>query len=249
MIQANCRNRLTEDDFKYISEALARDSRKRRVALVELLTDPETRDAILDDADLCASVGDKSRAINVSPFLYFYLLTRHAFLQHGLSERDLADYVASMLAQFSTTRRAHSASHLHDKKYHYLVDLMNDSLQASSFEAFLLRSHIGNYALFMTGIFPDRVYYKATYGRKAPGFDYYEQMGSSSYRWASQHSLAAKFCLTEVLTRLAESFHTVRVALNQMADEHMNLDRRPSGMDKVMRQILFGAGPDSAEGE
>lgn len=249
MIQANCRNRLTDDDFKYISEALARDSRQRKVALVELLTDPETRDAILDDADLCASVVDKSRGIRVSPFLYFYLLTRRAFLRHGIADRDLADYVASMLAQFSATRRAHSASHLHDKSYHYLVDMMSDSLQASSFEAFLLRSHIGNYSLFMTGIFPDRVYYKATYGRKAPGFDYYEQMGSSSYRWASRHQLAARFCLSEILTRLAENFRAVRVALNQMADAHMNLDRRPLGMDKVMRQILFGAGPKSDRGE
>ncbi|MFQ5709572.1 MAG: hypothetical protein ACE5HO_19110 [bacterium] len=239
MIRANCRSRFTADDFAFITATLSKGP-QNRVALTELLTDEDVRDQILDHELLFSAIVRNSGLSNISPFLYFYVLTRKAFLEHKIPDRDMADYVACMLAEFCSTKRAHTISKYHQKLYHYLTDLMCDFIDASSYEAFLMRSHVGNYALFMTGIFPDYVYRKATYGRRAPGFDYYEKMGSNSYRWAAQHKLATKYSLVQTLSNLAEQFRYVRIALNRLADDYIALDKQGERMDKMLRQIFFG---------
>lgn len=241
MIRANCRERFTDDDVRFVVDTLGQDAQGKKRALTQLLTDAQSRDNILDSEVLFERLVANKDVSKVSPHLYFYLLTRKVFLEEGIDDRDLTDYVAAMLAQFSSAHRWQRASHMHDKTYQYFVDMMIDSAAATPFEAFLLRSHMGNYALFMSGLFPDRIYYKATYGRKAPGFDYYEKMGSSSYRWASRHELALKYCLVDILAQLADQFHTVRLALNHLADNYMKLDdRNPPPLDKLLRQIFFG---------
>ncbi|MFQ6113430.1 MAG: hypothetical protein ACE5NG_04990 [bacterium] len=239
MIRANCREKFTAEDFSFIVDSLAED-RKNKVALTDLLTDEQTRDEVLDHELLFQKVIRRTGFSKISPNLYFYILTRRVFLEHSLDDRNMADYVASMLAEFCSVRRTHSISNFHTKMYHYLADMMMDFIDASSWEAFLIRSHMGNYALFLTGIFPDYVYRKSTYGRKAPGFDYYEKMGSSSYRWASQHKLAMKYSLVEILANLAQQFRHVRIALNKLTDNYMVIDERAEDMDKMLRQIFFG---------
>ncbi|MFQ5824188.1 MAG: hypothetical protein ACE5JB_09055 [bacterium] len=239
MIRANCREKFTVEDFTFIVDSLAED-KKNKLALTDLLTDEQTRDEILDTELLFQKVIKRTGFSKISPYLYFYILTRRVFLEHKLMDRSMADYVASMLAEFCSVRRTYSISNFHTKTYHYLVDMMMDFVDTSSWEAFLIRSHIGNYALFLTGIFPDYVYRKSTYGRKAPGFDYYEKMGSRSYRWASKHKLALKYSLVEIMAKLAQHFRPVRIALNTLTDKYMVIDERPENMDKMLRQIFFG---------
>lgn len=240
MIRANCREKFTADDFQFIAETLGRDS-GNKVALTDLLSDMETRDLVLDNEQLFERVVDRSSLTRISPYLYFYILTRRVFMENQLDDRNMADYVASMLAEFCSNRRAHTISPAHEKEYHYLTDMMVDFVESSSsYEAFLLRSHLGNYALFMTGIFPDYLYRKSTYGRKAPGIDYYEQMGSRSYEWASQHRMAIKYRLVEILANLAQYFRHVRIALNKLTDNYIHLDEKPERLDKMLRQIFFG---------
>ncbi len=248
MIRANCREKFTAEDFTFIAETLGRDSRNR-LALADLLADVEARDLVLDDEQLFQRVVARSSLTRISPYLYFYVLTRRVLLEFKLDDRNMADYVASLLAEFSSSKRMHTISGEHNREYHYLADMMIDYANAaSSYEAFLLRSHLGNYALFMSGLFPDYLYRKATYGRKAPGIDYYEEMGSSSYRWASQHRMASKYRLVEILANLAQYFRHVRVALNRLTDEYIHLDEKPDRMDKMLRQIFFGStGPDPFE--
>lgn len=239
MIRANCRQRFTEEDFDFIATALARDEKGKTVLKTSLLTDAETLDTLLDDVQLLKGIRKQGFA-KTSAFFYFYILTRRVLLDNNIDDRNLADYVACMLAKFSSTQRAHNISPAHNQNYYYLVDIMQDAVNAPPAEAFMLRSHLGNYALFMTGMFPDRIYTKATYGRKAPGFEYYEQMGKRSFHWAAQHEIAMAYSLVEILATLADRFRTVRIALNQLADNYVVLDTRAPRLDKMLRQIFFG---------
>lgn len=240
MIQANCRNNFTIDDFQFITETLSLDE-KNKIALTELLSDENMRDEILDHELLFTNLLKSDGLTSVSPYLYFYILIRKAFTAYKINDRQLADYVAAMLAEYSTTKRAFSLSEDSEKQYHYLTDMLTDFNEATtSFEAFLLQSHLGNYALFMSGMFPDFIYRKATYGRTAPGFDYYEKMGSSGYHWASRHKYAEKYSLVEILAQLANDFRTVRVALNTLVDEYLSMDDREDDMDTVLRKIFYG---------
>ncbi len=239
MIRANCRDKFTAEDFEFIVDTLAKDT-KNKSALSDLLTDEVTRDKVLDDDILFQKVNQNTGFCKISPYFYFYILTRRVFTELDLDDRNLADYVACMLAEFCSLRRSMTISKYHNKKHQYFTDLMLDFINSSSHEAFLIRSHMGNYALFLTGFFPDYIFRKSTYGRKAPGFDYYEKMGSSSYHWASQHSMAVKYSLEEILANLAQRFRLVRIALNNMIDKYLTLDDQSENMDKMLRQIFYG---------
>jgi len=243
MIRANCRNSLTADDFQFIGDVLAKSSRQKNV-LTDLLSDGDVRDAILDDEQLLQAVLSHSELEGFSAFLYFYLLTRRAFLEKHIDNREITDYVASLLVKFCSSQRLHNPTKYHDENYHYLVDMMADFVEASPIQAFYLRSHVGNYALFITGIFPDYIYRKSTYGRKAPGLAYYEKMGQSSYQWAAQHRLALEYHLNDILIELAEKFKQIRLALNHLVDQYLNLDSRENSLDKMLRQIFYGRDND-----
>lgn len=242
MITANCRERFTERDFVFIVDTLGDDSKSKQEALVELLSDPDSLDTILDDDNLFEKITESSAFSEISPYLYFYLLTRHVLHEHDVDDRNVADYVAAMLTRFCSSRRMHSISSEHDQTYHYLVDMMVDAAKASPREAFLIRSHMGNYSLFVTGLFPDYVYRQSTYGRKAPGFDYYEQMGRSSFQWASQHRMALQLSLVEILASLSDNFRRVRIALNYLTDHYIRLNDSGPTLDNILRQIFFGSG-------
>ena len=66
MIQPNCRARFTGDDFDFVVRTLAK-SPSNRVGLVELLSDVETRDQILDHADLVRAVAVSAEKASPAP--------------------------------------------------------------------------------------------------------------------------------------------------------------------------------------
>jgi len=244
VIRANCRERFTANDFNFIVAALAKKEGDV-IPLSSLLVDKEMRDELLDHSALFDAVLGQKGYTAISPFLYFYVLTRRALRSFGMDDRRVADYVASLLAEFSSMKRARAISHDHERQYDYLVDMLTDLLDASSQEAFLLRSHIGNYSLFLTGVFPDYVYRRSTYGRKSPGFEYYETLGSMNYRIASGHWVAQKYELSEILCEIADCFRRIRRALNRLSDQYIKLDtRQQPSLDKTLRQILFGPRSD-----
>ncbi len=242
MIQANCRSQLTAEDFTFITKALAGDE-QNRVALSALLCDEEMRDDILDHEALFRTICTSDKLTAISTHLFFYVMIRHAFRDYQIADRDLADYVASMLAEFSGGRQAYNPLQS-QKEYHYLVDIMLDAAETTSdMEAFLLRSHLGNYSLFLTGIFPDYINHQALY-KRAPGFDYFEKMGRSSYYWASRHEFATRYGLVNILTALAEQFRLVRQALNCVSDDCLVTDIRPDDLDTILRRIFYGPGEE-----
>jgi len=59
--------------------------------------------------------------------------------------------------------------------------------------------------------------------RGFPDLKYYEAIGRTQYRVASDHRLAQRYALAEVLSTLAERFQTTRLALNDLADRLFSL--------------------------
>src|SRR5262245_49088365 len=221
MITANCRDRLTAEDFDFVIETLAK-SEKESVSLVKLLTDSETRDAILDHPRLFQSVLEGASTLSISPQLYFYLLTRHVLKETGLEDRALTDYVASVLERFSDRARMQSPANGANGPIQYVSDMLVALRQASPTQTFLIRAHIGNYSLFVTGIFHESIESRAQRG--APDMAFYEDMGRSSYRAAASHQVARTAALSDVLGRLADAFREVRGALNRLSDSLLHLD-------------------------
>ncbi len=224
MITANCRDRFTAEDFDFVVETLARDQRDN-VSLVELLTDAETRDEILDHPRLLAGVLEADATLPISPQLYFYILTRHVLKETGIASRPLSDYVASLLEHFSNRARMCSPANGATGPIQYVSDMLVALRGASPTQTFLIRAHIGNYSLFLSGIFRESVETRAQRG--APDLSFYEDMGRSSYRAAADHQVARTAALDSVYGQLAESFRPVRCALNRLSDSLLHLDEAP----------------------
>lgn len=231
MIQANCRARFTADDFDFIVRALSR-SPSERVPLADLLTDEAARDGILDSDRLAGALLAGNDQLAVSPQLLFYVLARKVLREAGVDDRRLSDYVGALLTEFSRTTRlrapvvtgAAAGGEPALRPFAYLSDLLLALQRAASPEqVFFLQAHLGNTALFLTGMFPENVQRRAR-RRGAPDCRYYEEMGRTGYRVAAGHAVARRCELSEIFEMLAEQFRAVRLALNQLADRLLNLD-------------------------
>lgn len=220
MIQANCRTRFTASDFDFVVKTLGK-SRRDAVTLSELLTDEEMRDSILDHELLVQAVLSNPGHLSISPQFYFYILTRHVLKETGC-DRKLCDYLASLLEAFSRTARMRAPAGAEAPvSYDYISDLLIALRNASPVQAFLIRAHMGNYSLFISGIFHENLERRRQRG--APDMTFYEEMGSSSFKAASEHRVARTWDLSTTFEALSARFREVRLGLNRLSDQLINI--------------------------
>ena len=89
-------------------------------------------------------------------------------------------------------------------------------------QAFLLRAHVGNYSLFVSGIFHENTQRRSLRG--GPDLRFYEQIGRTNYQLLASDAVARRCELNDVFGELADRFRDVRLALNQLSDQLLNLD-------------------------
>lgn len=149
--------------------------------------------------------------------LFFYVLVRHGLRESGIDDTRLSDYLASLLLEFGLRDRAHRITSHDDEHREYLVDLVADVHSARGQRAFLVLAHLGNYSLWLAGIFPDHI--AARSGRNgAPGMRYYDELGARGYRMAAEHAMARELDLDGIFASAAEEFPVIRATLNRVAE-------------------------------
>ena len=90
-----------------------------------------------------------------------------------------------------------------------------------------MRAHVGNYSLFISGIFHENAQRRSLRG--GPDLKFYEQVGRTNYHLVAEHATARQCELDDVFEELADRFRDVRVALNQLSDQLINLDDDGAG--------------------
>ena len=228
VIQANCRTQFTADDFSFVVRVLAK-SQRDAVSLVTLLSDEQERDAILDHELIYNSVVDQAGCLQVSAAFYFYILTRRVLKRISLDERALTDYVAAVLLAFSNISqiRAPGDTTPTSRSFTYVSDILTRLNTCSPEQAYVLRTHMANYTLFLSGMFVERVNAHAE-RRGAPGISFYEAVGQSSYLSVAQHPQAKRTELQAIYEMLGNEFRRVRLALNNLAETLLHLHATPS---------------------
>ena len=221
MIRANCRARFTAADFDFVVRTLAR-SAIDRVSLVDLLSDTETRDSILDHPRLVDAILSNAGYLRISSQFYFYVLARHVLQQAGVVDRKLCDYVGSLLEAFSQANRLQTPDKIENHSREYISDMLIALTRATPEQAFLLRAHVGNYSLFISGIFHENTQHRSLRG--GPDLKFYEEVGRTNYQLLASHATARRCELNDVFEELADRFRDVRLALNQLSDQLLNLD-------------------------
>jgi hypothetical protein len=236
MILADVRTRLTRADAQLAIGLIGAAGGHERARAEEALGERGI-DALLDDPRLLAALAGRpgvAAAATASWPLYAYVVVRHALRQAGEDDRVMADYVASILMHFGLRDRATRVSDVDDEQYGTLADLLAAAEGPDARRAFLVRAHLGNYALWVSGMFPDGVAARH-HRRGSPGLDYYEEMGRRGFRLAADHRLATEHGLAPLFAAAAERFAVMRVALNAVSDTLLFPDRHSP--DRLMRQV------------
>src|SRR5438552_9394263 len=234
VIQPNCRVQFTSEDIEFIVAALGPRTGSTET-LVRLLTDAEERDLILDDESLFRALIEQRGCLRVSTHFYFYVLVRHVFKRSGIEDRVIADYVAEVLAEHSRLENTRCVVPGRPEPLEYFFEMLAVAQTADDHTGFYIRTHIGNHSLFLSGIFPERIRYRAEY-KGAPDLKYYEELGRTNYRVASDHRLARRYDLAAVLDTLADRFRATRLALNDLTERLFSL-----GDPEIPMPKLFGA--------
>ncbi len=184
---------------------------------------PSTVESMLSSARVFDAIQDpRAQILTISPFLYFNVLLRHALDDaRGRPERRVINYLANLLALFLHGDRALRADPEQPTRYRYMVELLAALEAAPEPRKFILRAHIGNYALWLTGMQGEWLEQRHRYGRRAVAPEYYAELGQGHFHQAARDPEALRLGLEDVFMRLALLFDYYRAGLRRMRGEWM----------------------------
>jgi hypothetical protein len=223
--------RFTAEDVEFILSVLGQKNGAAG-SLVRLLADEEARDLILDNESLFRALLEQRGCLRVSCHFYFYVLVRHVFKRSGIEDRGVADYVAEVLAEYSRLENTRCVVQGKPEPLEHFFEMVAALQNVDDHTGFLIRTHIGNHSLFLSGIFPERIRYRAEH-KGAPNLKYYEELGRANFRVASDHRLAHKYDLAAIFGTLSERFRATRLALNDLTERLFSLGDPDLPMSKL----------------
>ncbi len=146
---------------------------------------------------------------------FFLKLTRRSFWELGINDASVAEYVADVLTDFARAENLTKIRSRPEKKLESVVEVLAESKEETLRESLTLlqeravRKHLGDYALFMSGIFRSYV--------ESHGFlDYYLREGSRSYWTVSELDLSLYRTGFHLYQELAKKFEYYSGALDYM---------------------------------
>jgi hypothetical protein len=143
--------------------------------------------------------------------------------------------VAEVLAEFAQAERARCVLPGRLNSLDYFFEMLSALNEADDRTSFFIRAHIGNYSLFFSGVFPDRIRFRAE-ARGFPDVKYYDSLGRTHFRAASDHRLAEKYDVAQIFSTLSERFETTRRALNDIADRLFSLGDASYSLETLLGQ-------------
>lgn len=216
-------DRLEDRDLRYLIEHFPQPGGSYEEIAQVIHTLPTTLESLLNSNYLYECLWDRRDVIvEVSPFLFFNVLLRRCWKgRPSATERKIINYLANLLSIFAKTDRLYRVQPRDHQTYEYLVELIAEAQTADSRRQFLIYSHIGNYSLFMTGLFPQWIESRHRFKRRPVTIQYYIDFGRSYFHQASGHKLAHQFGLDDVFLRLSMMFDAYKATLNHLARNYL----------------------------
>jgi hypothetical protein len=147
---------------------------------------------------------------------FFRHQVQHGFQAHGIAEPATVDYVSEVLSRFADTRALYALHDTDGRPLEHVIDFLcaAEAQQRDSARARTLLRHLGEYTLFMSGLFRERLVRRGE-------LDYYQAQGASAYwRCAAAEPHPARRTLFQ---RLYESFTRVTDTLDVMRRHQLPL--------------------------
>lgn len=216
---ASSRDRFTPADFAFLSSLLAPGDEKRH--LWTLWEDPEALREMLDLKEVLRGLLDAAGPVSVSAPFYFYVLVRHSFLDAGIDDPGIADFVAGVMAERvgadpKDVLKGVPAGLTHAADFMAILESAHGRLR------FHLQLAAGNQFLVLTGLFPGFLRQRCE-RRGAPGIDFYENFARRAYREAADNADAPRDVPRRMFGELSELLPQARRSLNRLAEEFVFL--------------------------
>ena len=138
----------------------------------------------------------------------FRTLTETSFEQVGVLDLDLMVYVTGLLVDFTHVDNLYRVRDAQGRRLEYLFDLQLESQRGDAAHARETQKHLGDYALFIVGMFPESLRRR----RRAVSPSYYVAQGKQAYTTVSE--MDAPQPSAAVFRKLAAHFEACVQALN-----------------------------------
>lgn len=215
-------DRLTDKDLRFLVENFPQPAASYEDMARIFASLPTTLESALDAEYVYRRIVENRELLDISPFLLFNVLLRRSIGgARTPTERAVVNYLANLLSLFVRTERVYRPEAGDRRSYEYFVDLAAEAARADERRRFLLHAHIGNYALYLTGLFCDWLEYRHRFKRRPVDARYYADMGRAGYRDAASNRLARVYKLDDVFLRLALQFDHYRERLSVLAREYL----------------------------
>ncbi|MBI4588062.1 MAG: hypothetical protein HY725_04445 [Candidatus Rokubacteria bacterium] len=176
---------------------------------------------------------------------FFDRVVRRSFGDLAFHDDPAADYISDLLARFARTENLYPAGSLPDlrpgargQRLESVAELLLEiqrvwDLDSPTFNPVQereLRRHIGDYTLFMTGLFRERV-------ERLSATGYYIREGKRSYRFVSEHDRADARPQARLFRALADRFEGYAGALTYMRKVYFRPEYGPPDLPFFRRLI------------
>lgn len=214
---------LSDSDLRYLIEKFPKPGQSYEEISRAIQHFPEILESILHSEELFLKIRDKKKLLlDISPFLLFSVLVRRSLVDKRIiGDKKVVNYIANLLSLFVSKDRAYRIARGDQYTHSYITDMIQEAQSVDSRRQFLIYSHIGNYSLFLTGIFPRYIEYRHKYKRRPVNMQFYVDFGKTYYELASEHILAREYDLDEVFLRLSMMFEVYKDALNHLSKEYL----------------------------
>ena len=142
----------------------------------------------------------------------FRNLTEASFEQVGHTDPELAVYVTGLLVDFAHVDNLYRVRDAKGQRLEYLVDFQLESQRSDKAHARATQKHLGDYALFIVGMFPESLRRR----RRPISADYYVAQGKQAYMTVS--TMDGPRPTAALFRKLAAHFETCVYALNIAQD-------------------------------
>ncbi|HSF57057.1 MAG TPA: hypothetical protein VLD83_03215 [Candidatus Binatia bacterium] len=166
---------------------------------------------------------------------FFRNVIRQSFWQLGIYDATVADYVAEVMTDFAKTENLYRVRSRAGKRMDSVVEIIAEEQRAAADETRLLkersmRKYLGDYALFMSGIFRSHV--------EGKGFlDYYIEEGSRSYWTVSELDLSLYRTGFILFQELSKKFEYYSGALDYTRKAYFAADQGEDPFAGFLRQV------------
>jgi len=165
---------------------------------------------------------------------FFSNVVKMSFIDLGKNtDKEAATYLTEMLTEFARTEKLYKLTDSEGRKVQTIVEMLiesqkiSDDLTESDRE---MRKYVGDFSLFMTGIFRE-------YVNRGAYFNYYINQGMKSYYAVSQMDLEMGKGDPIMFSRLSREFEFYSGALDYMKKVYFTPDKSGNPLSNIAYQI------------